>query len=249
MVSMILSLFLILMFGGLVHGGPMIEPHPNITDQELFWGADQYDFAVVLRASGMECFWHFAHRGETFYLNYMVQWVTGVGHDRHLSVYVNAPSGLLVSNVDDAQGQINFEAKETGFYQMCFSNFHNRFGTMQVFLSFGVYYDSFQDPAKQQEEEKKRKEEVRKDLNNTLNIIEESSHKVESHVFHIFRFYTFGRMRKSADYYLLRSNSQYISWWSTALSLLIVTSGYLQLLFLKRLFVSGTGSEEEKPRC
>ncbi|CAJ1055904.1 transmembrane emp24 domain-containing protein 6-like isoform X2 [Xyrichtys novacula] len=56
-------------------------------------------------------------------------------------------------------------------------------------------------------------------------------------------------MRKSADYYLLRSNSQYISWWSTALSLLIVTSGYLQLLFLKRLFVSGTGSEEEKPRC
>lgn len=40
--------------------------------------------------------------------------MTGVGHDRHLSVSVNAPSGLLVSTVDDAKGQINFEAEETG---------------------------------------------------------------------------------------------------------------------------------------
>ncbi|XP_034535102.1 transmembrane emp24 domain-containing protein 6 [Notolabrus celidotus] len=241
--------FLFLVVGGPVHGGPLTDPHPNITDQELFWGSDQYDFAVVLRASGMECFWHFAHRGETFYLNFMVQWVTGVGHDRHLSVHVNAPSGLLVSKVDDAKGQISFEATETGFYQMCFSNFHNRFGTMQIFLSFGVYYDDFQDPSKRLEEEKKKKEEVSKDLNNTLSVIEASCHKLENRVFHIFRFYTFGRMRKSADYYLLRSNSQYISWWSTALSLLIVTSGYLQLLFLKRLFITKTSAEVEKPRC
>uniref|UniRef100_UPI0037E77802 transmembrane emp24 domain-containing protein 6 n=1 Tax=Semicossyphus pulcher TaxID=241346 RepID=UPI0037E77802 len=242
-------LFLVLMFGGLVHSGPLTDPHPNITDQDLFWGADQYDFAVVLPAAGLECFWHFAHRGETFYLNFMVQWVTGVGHDRHLSLTVNAPSGLLVSTVDEATGQINFEAKETGFYQMCLSNFHNRFGVMQVFLSFGVYYDGFQDPANRQEEEKKKKEEVSKDLNNTLSVIEASSHKVENYVFHIFRFYSFGRMRKSADFFLLQSNSQYISWWSTALSLLIVTSGYLQLLFLKRLFITKTGTEEEKTRC
>lgn len=43
-----------------------------------------------------------------------VQWVTGVANDRHLSVSVNAPSGLLVSTVDDAKGQINFLAEETG---------------------------------------------------------------------------------------------------------------------------------------
>ncbi|TKS73107.1 Transmembrane emp24 domain-containing protein 6 p24 family protein gamma-5 [Collichthys lucidus] len=229
--------------------GPMTNPHPNMTDQELFWGADQYDFSVVLPASGLECFWHFAHRGEKFYLNFMVQWVTGVGHDRHLSVSVNAPSSLVVGTVDDANGQINFKAEETGFYQMCFSNFHNHFGTMQVFLSFGVYYDSFQDPTKSKEEEKKKKEEVSKDLNNTLSIIEEASHKVENYVFHMFRYYSFGRMRKSADYYLLQSNSQYITWWSTALSLLIITSGYLQLLFLKRLFITKTCTEDEKPRC
>ncbi|KAM7003229.1 transmembrane emp24 domain-containing protein 6 [Tautogolabrus adspersus] len=242
-------LFLVLTLRGLVQGGPLSDPHPNITDQELFWGADQYDFAVVLPASGLECFWHFAHHGETFYLNFMVQWVTGVGNDRHLSVSVNAPNGLLVSTVDDAKGQINFEAKETGFYQMCFSNFHNHFGTMQVFLSFGVYYDGFQDPAKQQEGEKKKKEEGSKELNNTLSVIERSSHKVEKFVFHMFRFYSYGRMRKSADFYLLQSNSQYISWWSMALTVLIVTSGYLQLLFLKRLFITKTNGEEEKPRC
>ncbi|XP_037622347.1 transmembrane emp24 domain-containing protein 6 [Sebastes umbrosus] len=241
--------FLVLVFWGPVRGGPLTNPHPNITDQELFWGTDQYDFSVVLPAAGLECFWHFAHRGERFYLNFMVQWVTGVGHDRHLSVTVNAPSSLIVSTVDDAKGQINFEAKETGFYQMCFSNFHNRFGTMQVFLSFGVYYDGYQDPGKRKEEEKKKKEEVSKDLNNTLSVIEDATHKVENHVFHMFRYYNFGRMRKSTDYFLLVSNSQYITWWSMALSLLIVTSGYLQLLFLKRLFITKTCTEEEKPRC
>lgn len=68
-------------------------------------------------------------------------------------------------------------------------------------------------------------------------------------MFHMFRYYTFGRMRKSADHFLLLSNSQYVSWWSAALSLLILTSGYLQLLFLKRLFITTASGEEERPRC
>ncbi|XP_070687416.1 transmembrane emp24 domain-containing protein 6-like [Pempheris klunzingeri] len=241
--------FLVLVFWTVVLGGALTNPHPNMTDQELFWGADQYDFSVVLPAAGLQCFWHFAHRGESFYLSFMVQWVTGVGHDRHLSVSMNAPSGLLVSTVDDAKGQINFEAKETGFYQMCFSNFHNRFGTMQVFLSFGVYYDGLQDTASKEEEKKKKKEEVSRELNNTLSVIQDASARVENYVFHMFRYYNFGRMRKSADYFLLLSNSHYITWMSTALSLLIVTCGYLQLLFLKRLFVTKSGAEDEKPRC
>ncbi len=43
-----------------------------------------------------------------------VQLVTGVALDRHLSVTVNAPSGLIVRQVDDASGQIAFSVKETG---------------------------------------------------------------------------------------------------------------------------------------
>ncbi|KAF3855362.1 hypothetical protein F7725_023417 [Dissostichus mawsoni] len=199
--------FLFLVFCGPVLGGPQTNFHGNMTDQELFWGTDQYDFSVVVPAAGLECFWHFAHRGERFYLSFMVR----PRHERnvltHLSVTVNAPSSLIMATVDDAKGQINFETEETGFYQMCFSNFHNRFGTMQVFLSFG------------------------------------------NHVFHMFRYYNFGRMRKSADFFLLLSNSQYVTWWSLFLSFLIVTSGYLQLLFLKRLFITKSGTEEEKPRC
>lgn len=79
--------------------------------------------------------------------------------------------------------------------------------------------------------------------------LQSSTHRVEVHVFHMFRYYTFGRMRKSADHFLLLSNSQYVSWWSAALSLLILTSGYLQLLFLKRLFITTASDEEERPRC
>lgn len=72
---------------------------------------------------------------------------------------------------------------------------------------------------------------------------------MDVYVFHMFRYYSFGRMRRSADYFLLVSNSQYVSWWSMALSLLIVTSGYLQLLFLKRLFITKPSGEEERLRC
>ncbi|CAL1592066.1 unnamed protein product [Knipowitschia caucasica] len=236
-------LLALVVWGPPVQCGPQTSLHENITDQQLFWGADQYDFSVVLRASGLECFWHFAHRGEIFYLNFMVQWVTGVGHDRHLSVTVNSPGGLLLHTIDEATGQIRFEAQETGFYQMCFSNFHNRFGMLQVFLSFGVHYNGYEDSSKQKKEQDDR------DLNNTLSVIEDATNKVEMYVFHMFRYYTFSRMKKSADYYLLLSNSQYVSWMSLGLSLLILTSGYLQLLFLKRLFVSKSAEQEEKPRC
>nr|XP_057943489.1 transmembrane emp24 domain-containing protein 6 [Doryrhamphus excisus] len=235
-----LCLVLVLAFQSAARGGPLTAPHANITDQELFWGADQYDFSVVLSAAGMDCFWNFAHMGEKFYLSFAVQWVTGIGHDRHLSVTVNAPSGLLLSSVDDAIGQVDFEAKETGFYQMCFSNFHNRLGTMQVFLSFGVYYDERRPVADSNDD---GKQEVAKQLNSTLSIIEDSAHKVENHVFHMFRYYNYGRMRRSADYFLLLSNSRYVTRWSAALSVLVVASGYLQLVFLKRLFVSRTDAD------
>ncbi len=40
--------------------------------------------------------------------------MTGVALDRHLSVIVNAPSGLINDTVDDASGQIAFSVKETG---------------------------------------------------------------------------------------------------------------------------------------
>ncbi|XP_066504526.1 transmembrane emp24 domain-containing protein 6-like [Hoplias malabaricus] len=219
---------------------------PDVTDQELFWGAEQYDFSIVVLASGLECFWHFAHRGEHFYLDFMVQWVTGVANDRHLSVIVNAPSGLVVGSVDDAKGQIAFNAEETGFYQMCFSNFHNRFGSMQIFLNFGVYYEGSQD---MKQEEEIKKEEEKKHLNNTLTSIEESSSHVQAFVFHMWRYYNFERMRRGADYYLLLSNSHYISTWSAVQSLIIIMAGYLQLFFLKKLFHTKPTTETEKPRC
>ncbi|KAF7707530.1 transmembrane emp24 domain-containing protein 6-like [Silurus meridionalis] len=211
---------------------------PGVSDQELFWGADQYDFAVVVPASDLECFWHFAHQGEQFYLNFMVQWATGVGVDRHLSVTVNAPSGLIVGSVDDVTGDITFNAKETGFYQMCFSNFHNRFGSMQVFMNFGVYYQDSKDS---------KNDDNRKELNNTLDTIQDSSSRLQISVFHMWRYYSIERMRRATDYYLLQSNSNYVSNWSAMLSFLIILAGFLQLYFLKRLFNTKQTTETEKP--
>lgn len=57
---------------------------------------------------------------------------------------------------------------------MCLSNFHNRFGSMQVFLNFGVYYEGSEEMKKQKEEEERKKNEDMKDLNNTISTLEVS---------------------------------------------------------------------------
>lgn len=76
--------------------------------------------------------------------------------------------------------------------------------------------------------------------------LQDSIQKLQVHVFHMWRFYNFARMRKGADSFLLESNYHYVNWWSMAQSCVIVLSGVLQLYFLKRLFnVQSSG----KPRC
>ncbi|KAK1887173.1 Transmembrane emp24 domain containing protein 6 [Dissostichus eleginoides] len=75
--------FLFLVFCGPVLGGPQTNLHGNMTDQELLWGTDQYDFSVVVPAAGLECFWHFAHRGERFYMSFMVR----PRHERNVSTF------------------------------------------------------------------------------------------------------------------------------------------------------------------
>lgn len=62
---------------------------------------------------------------------------------------------------------------------MCLNNFHNHFGSMQVFLSFGVYYEGLQDAGRKQEDEEKKKEEAGQELNNTLGFIEVHTHTTQ----------------------------------------------------------------------
>lgn len=51
----------------------------------------------------------------------------------------------------------------TGFYQLCLANQQNRFGSVQVYLNFGVFYEG---------PEMDHKENERKQLNDTLDAIE-----------------------------------------------------------------------------
>uniref|UniRef100_A0A8C1QB25 Transmembrane p24 trafficking protein 6 n=1 Tax=Cyprinus carpio TaxID=7962 RepID=A0A8C1QB25_CYPCA len=208
----------------LLYGLNSSEAHPELSDQEIFWGADQYDFSIMLRAGDLQCYWHF------------VQLVTGVALNRHLSVTVNAPSGLIVGKIDNSSGQIAFSVKETGFYQMCFSNFHNHYESMQVFLNFGVYYEG------QKEEEMKKKKEDMKQINSMLFFTEVTNNNIQKQQAHPYH----NRMRHGTDFYLLQSNSTYVNIWSAVQSLLIITAGYLQLYCLKRLFNTKPG---DRPCC
>ncbi|MBZ3878042.1 Transmembrane emp24 domain-containing protein 6 [Sciurus carolinensis] len=129
-------------------------------------------------------------------------------------------------------------AHQTGYFY--FSYEQNHFGSVQVYLNFGVFYEG---------PEMDHKHIQRKKLNDTLDAIQESTRKVHNNVFHMWRFYTLTRMRKTADFFLVQSNYTYVNWWSAAQSLVIVLSGILQLYFLKRLFSVPTTIDTKKPRC
>ncbi|KAL2093049.1 hypothetical protein ACEWY4_010361 [Coilia grayii] len=206
----------------------------------LFRGSDQYDFAILLPGSGYQCFWHFAHQTGRFYLTYMVQWVSGMSGDRRLHVTVLSPEGRQVAFSDEPSGQINFQTQATGFYQMCFGNFLNKFANMQVYLDFGVYYDGLGAPGKENEDKIDEEQ-----LNGTISHIQESTSKLNTYVVHMWRYYNYGRMKRATDHYLLLSNSSYISWWSAAQSVVILTAGYLQLFIIKRFF----HTQANRPLC
>uniref|UniRef100_A0A672Y3U7 GOLD domain-containing protein n=1 Tax=Sphaeramia orbicularis TaxID=375764 RepID=A0A672Y3U7_9TELE len=218
------------------------EPFLGEADAGVFRGSDKYDFAIEVPAAGMECFWHFAHQSGSFYLTFMVQWVTGMANNHRLFVTVNSPNGALITLKNEAVGHMNFQTEVTGFYRLCLNNHGNQFGGVRVFVSFGVIYEGTvaSDGVMEKEEEEERKV-----LNNTLASIEESIQKLQNRIFHMWRHYNFARMRKGKDHYLLESNLNYVDWWSATQSVVIVLSGYLQLLVLKRLFYT----DSSRPRC
>ncbi|NWH73398.1 TMED6 protein, partial [Piaya cayana] len=218
-------------------GCPRTEVLSESSQEPLFRGADRYDFAVVIPGGTVECFWQFAHQTGNFFFSYEVQRATGITNNRDILTTVSDPNGFQIGASQDIRGQINFLTKETGFYQLCLDNQHNHFGFVQVFLNFGVYYEGYDMENKQPEE--------RKELNNTLEAIETSIKKLQVHIFHMWRFYNFARMRKGADSFLLESNYNYVNWWSMAQSCIIVLSGVLQLYFLKRLFSVQTSSRQK----
>ncbi|XP_066504615.1 transmembrane emp24 domain-containing protein 6-like [Hoplias malabaricus] len=206
--------------------------------QFLQW-ADHYDFAVQLPGMETQCYWHFARHGGRIYLTYMVQWASGMMEDRHLAASILSPKGMLISFNDDTKGQMGFQTTETGFYQMCFANYLNRFGHLRVFLNFGVYYEGV---AEEVDKEDDMEEGV---LNNTLSNIKDISNKMRIRIQHMWRFYNVARMRRGADFYLLQSKANYMKTWSIVQSFVILTAGYFQLYFLKRFF----RTDNKRPCC
>ncbi|KGL84190.1 Transmembrane emp24 domain-containing protein 6, partial [Tinamus guttatus] len=167
-----------------------------------------------------------------------VQRASGVTSSRNVLATVSGPSGSRLGSSQHVRGQINFPTQETGFYRLCLDNQHNRFGAMQVYLNFGVYYQGLDTEQEQLQD--------RKQLNDTLDAIEVSMRRLHNRIFHMWRFYNFLRMRKGADSFLLEANQHYINCWSLAQSCIILLSGALQLYFLKRLFAAPSAS---RPRC
>lgn len=53
-------------------GCPRTEPLSRSAQDPPFHGADRYDFAIIIAAGTVECFWQFAHRSGSFFFSYEV---------------------------------------------------------------------------------------------------------------------------------------------------------------------------------
>lgn len=51
---------------------PETEPLSESSQDPLFRGADRYDFAIVIPAGAVECFWQFAYQSGNFFFSYEV---------------------------------------------------------------------------------------------------------------------------------------------------------------------------------
>ncbi|XP_078257904.1 transmembrane emp24 domain-containing protein 6 [Rhinoraja longicauda] len=206
---------------------------------DIFHGANQYDFSIIVEGGKQECFWQYADQKGYFYFNHEVQWVMGLQNDRAVTASINAPSGHLIERSSGTSGQINFRTTESGFYQLCMSNFFSHFGSKQIFISFGVYYEDFAE----------KEETINVQLNDTVSAIQETAVKLQNYVFHMWKYYNFARMHKGADYFVALALSNYVFWWSFAQSAIIVLSAIVQLYFLSQLFAVKAITANEKPRC
>ncbi|NXT73055.1 TMED6 protein, partial [Zapornia atra] len=95
-------------------GCPLTEPLSSPGQQPLFRGADRYDFAVLVPAGAVECFWQFAHQSGSFFFSYEVQRATGIGNSRNILASASDPRGVQLGTSQHVRGQINFLTKETG---------------------------------------------------------------------------------------------------------------------------------------
>ncbi|XP_059849095.1 transmembrane emp24 domain-containing protein 6 [Hypanus sabinus] len=218
------------------------ESTSGSSESVVFHGANQHDFSVIVEGGGQECLWQYAEQKGYFYFNYEVQWVVGLQNDRTITATVNAPNGYLIDTSSETNGQINFKTEQTGFYQLCLNNFFSHFGSKQIFISFGTYYDGF-------DEEKETVNKVNVHLNDTVSAIQEATIQIQIYVFHMWRYYNFARMHKGADYFAALALNNYVYWWSFTQSVVIVLSGVSQLYFLKQLFAVRGITAGEKPRC
>ncbi|KAM3609330.1 uncharacterized protein V6R79_013091 [Siganus canaliculatus] len=211
-----------------------LESDPSLRSSDVFAASDKCDFAVEVPAATKDCFWHFARRGGSFYLTYLVQWATGMASDLRLIVTLTSPGGAVLGSRNSAGGLIMVTTAETGFYPVCFANFHNRFGTTRVFVTLDVIYKDL-DPVGGPEEA----------LGSTLTSLEVRVQRLQRQLFLVWHHYKLTGARESRDQHLLSSTLSYVSWWSASQSLVIVLTGLLQIFILRRLFRTDAG----RTRC
>uniref|UniRef100_H0WXM5 Transmembrane p24 trafficking protein 6 n=1 Tax=Otolemur garnettii TaxID=30611 RepID=H0WXM5_OTOGA len=217
------------------------EPLSGSENQPLFRGADRHDFAIMIPPGGTECFWQFAHQTGYFYFSYEVQRTLGMSHDRHVAATAYTPQGFLIDTSQDVRGQINFSTQETGLFLSL--------QLLKINSAFNTKTTVFLETADVRGCQMSVPWQFGRSTGDLLEKIKSSTRKVQTNIFHMWRYYNFARMRKMADFFLLQSNYNYVNWWSTAQSLVIILSGILQLYFLKRLFNDPTTTDTKKPRC
>lgn len=148
------------------------------------------------------------------------------GGDSTVDFYIEDPNKQIVESRKKTafNWYDNSDIKVAGDYKVCTKNLEHH--DKKIYVNFVVF-------SKTQLNEKK---EELKNLTETQNYIMEKVIKINDNVHSMRRSQIVQRMIHSSDEYFIEANNNYIMQYSIAQSIVIVISGLIQTVFIKKLF-------------
>ncbi|ESO98526.1 hypothetical protein LOTGIDRAFT_142774 [Lottia gigantea] len=206
-------------------------------DTEGFPGV-QYEFKLQVEAGTEECFYQKISKGSKLHVSFEVL----QGGDLNIDFYFKDPHfNLIDSHMYKSSGGIEHDINTAGTYSICLDNSFSHFTSKLVYFYLVTFIP---------EEWSKYVIEI-SDVhalaeNYTVTVLLTG---VQTSISEMRRYQSQSRFSVMKDWYLIKTNNEYIQTWSIIQCLVIIFTSSLTVFFVRRLFKVSTVTPSSKPRA
>ncbi|CAG0896230.1 unnamed protein product, partial [Darwinula stevensoni] len=191
------------------------------------------EYRVHVDAGKEDCYYQYVHPGASLYISL---WVVR-GGDGMAGFAVRHPKGHHVQPYQwKSETEYEEEKSEGGFYELCIDNQFSRFADKLV----NLYLTTFRQVPGPNSHDKWEKytqdlQALDVDVANFTNMI----HGVDQRIQSMSKYQQMARNTESRDMGLIQSNQSYVQYWSLTQCIVVLATGTVQVLFLRKLFETG----------